>query len=439
MLLLVAVVAAWTLAAVVTYVDTHQEIDRLLDSHLAQTTSILAAQAGHELLELESHDLLTPGDFGQHVTFQVWSGGTDLLLKSADAPGVRLGTLEEGFADTQIAGRRWRVFTVRDRATQVLIEVAEDHGVRDRIAMRVALNALLPLGAALPVLALLILVSVSRALRPLAALGEQVQSREPLALEALELAHVPTEAVPLVQRLNQLFERIRRTTELERRFTADASHELRKPVAAVRAQAEVARTTRDADTRNGALDKVVSACDRMGVLMDQLLMLARLEADSSARLTTRQDLAGIVRQTMADMAPAGLESGGAEIELEAAGATFVGGQADLLETLVRNLLANAMRHGRSMVRVTVAGVPDGVRLTVADDGPGVPSGDLAQLGERFFRGSAAGPGSGLGLSIVRRIADIHQARLEFRAGAAGQGLEVNVWFPAAAPAAAAPG
>ncbi len=430
-LLVTAVAVVWVLAAIATYVDTHRAVDRLLDAHLARTTAVLAAEAGHELLELHSGDLLDADDFGQGVTFQVWEEGNQLVLKSATAPGVRLSDVDTGFTDSVVAGRQWRVFTAWDRERLALVEVAEEHAVRERIARRAAFNALRPLALALPVLALLVWWIVSRALRPLTGLGEQLRTRQPQTLDALDTAGVPAEALPLVQRLNELFRRIRRSIDLQKRFTADASHELRKPVAAVRAQAEVARTTGDPATRNQALDKVIRASDRMAGLIDQLLTLARMEQDAGLPAAVEVDLAATLRQAIADAVASG--AGEAGFRFEVVGDTHVSGQALLLDTLARNLLVNALRHGAAPVDVSLVGTAGGVRLVVADNGPGVPAADLPRLGERFFRGPATGEGSGLGLSIVRRIAEIHGATLGFGPGPSGRGLAVTLVFPPQPP------
>jgi two-component system sensor histidine kinase QseC len=432
-LVLSSVTVAWLAVTVAAYVDAHRETDRLLDAHLAQVTSILAAGAGHELLELDPEDL---GEFagtrsyGQQVSFQVWNDSGELVLSSKDAPKRRLSPGVEGFSDRELAGRRWRVFTTRDREGEFLIEVAEDHSVREAIARRLALSALLPLVAGLPVLGILVWWSIGRALRPIAQLGDQVAARDALDLRPVELSG-PAETLPLVRRLNELFGRIRRASELERRFTADASHELRTPVAAVRAQAEVARTTPVAATRDAALDQVIRASDQMADLLDQLLTLARLEESDAAAAAGPVDLGQVARSTIADLASAlPVEI---DIELEASAGATVRGSAMLLGILVRNLVANALRHGAPPVRVLVSCDDGQVTLRVRDSGAGVSLEELKRLGERFFRGStAASGGSGLGLSIVRRIVELHQGTLVFGPGPGGRGLEVIVSVPASA-------
>lgn len=429
-LLLGTLIAGWTAAVVATYVDAHGEIDRLLDAHLAQATGILAAQAGHELLEVDADEIIGAGPYGQGVTFQVWEAGRVLRVRSADAPGERLSATGHGFTDSTVGGRRWRVFSTWDRTGEVLIEVAENHAIRERIARQVALNALSPLAIALPILALLVWLGVGRALRPLRDLGEEVGRRDPLALEPLDAGGAPAETLPLVDRLNELFSRIRRSTDLERRFTADAAHELRNPVAAIRAQAEVARTTPDPATRDAALDRVVGACDRMAGLVDQLLTLARLEQSTPGHAPIAVDLARIAREVIAEMAPAALAENDVEITLDAPAPVAAAGTPELVAIIVRNLAWNAVRHGRTGVKVAVHCSAGIAVLEVSDEGPGVTDDELPQLGERFHQGAGAGAGSGLGLSIVRRIAELHGGRLVLARGDGGRGFVARVEFPA---------
>jgi two-component system sensor histidine kinase QseC len=260
-----------------------------------------------------------------------------------------------------------------------------------------------------------------------------VEHRDPRNLAPLEVGAPPKEVAPLVESLNRLFARVRESIEHEKRFTADAAHELRTPVAALRAQAQVAQGAATDRERQHALAQVIAGCDRATRLIEQLLTLARLEPAGADRPLQRCDLAGIARAAVAEVAPAAVAKS-TEIELDAPEAAPVEGAPELLAVLARNLVDNAVRYSPagSVVQVSVANVAHAVELRVSDNGSGVPREALARLGERFFRqpGSME-PGSGLGLSIVRRIAELHGARVTFGATAQQGGLTVEVRFPAA--------
>ncbi|MBI2383052.1 MAG: sensor histidine kinase N-terminal domain-containing protein [Gammaproteobacteria bacterium] len=427
LLALLAATAAIGLAtAAMIYRDARRHVGALLDAHLAQTASLLIAQGRHELEEIELEHTPELHRYGHKVAFQVWRDG-HLLLHSANAPESRLSPRDEGFSDARIGGRRWRVFGGWDREREVLIQVGEEYAARDRIAASVARNALLPLLVSLPALAVLIGLAVKRGLRPLDVLGRELTRRDPGKLAPLAPADLPAELRPLVDALNRLFLRVEGSIENERRFTADAAHELRTPIAAVRAQAQVAQgATRDAERRH-ALDGVVAGCDRAARLVDQLLTLARLDPVRLRRDAEVCDLRALARTVAAEVAPAALAQG-VEIEVEEGAAARVRGDAALLSILLRNLLDNAVRHGGG----TPVRIACGERaISVSDRGPGVPAERRSELGRRFHRlpGSAA-PGSGLGLSIVHRVAELHGADLRFDAGADGRGLTVTVRFPA---------
>ena len=280
-------------------------------------------------------------------------------------------------------------------------------------------------------LTLLLWWAVTGGLRPLRTLGEQVARRDPDNLAPLDAGTPPAEVAPLVGSLNHLFERVGQSFARERQFTADAAHELRTPIAALRTQAQVALGATTDFERAKALRQVVAGCDRAARLVDQMLTLARLDPAQADRPAAPCNLVAIARSALADAAPGALDRA-IDVELVAEDDCTVAGDPALLSVLVRNLVDNAVRYGGSgtRVRVTVARDGGGVELRVADDGPGVPAADMGRLGERFYRqmGTAA-TGSGLGLSIVRRIAEVHGALLAFRAAEAGTGLVVSVRFP----------
>ena len=426
-LLLLGMAAAWAVVAVTTYADAHREIDALLDAHLAQAATLVVAQAGHELEELSLDDADAVPD-SQRVVFQVWKDGQDLVFRSSGAPGTRLSSVESGFSDALIGGRDWRVFSRWDRERETLVQVAEEHAARNRITAGIALNSLLPMLAALPLLGVLIWWVVGRGMRPLQVLGDEVARRGPLDLNPIAIEGLPDELRPLAATLDRLFARMRDSLDSERRFTSQAAHELRTPIAAIRAQAEVATVARDSEIARAALRHVIEACDRASRLSEQLLMLARADETEPGASFAACRLDEIAERVVAALAPEAMALG-KSIEFEATEPVALLGNATLLEALLRNLVDNAIRHGGEAcrVRVTCVGEPGEVRLEVEDSGSGPPPDERGQLGRRFHRGATAcSQGSGLGLSIVARIAQIHGARLEFEDGEGGRGFRASV-------------
>lgn len=430
-LLVLAVAGVWVGVGLVTYFDARRDLNVLLDAHLAQSAQLLIAQTGHELMEVDTPSLAEVFPYGQKVIFQVWSTSGSLVLRSRDAPSTRLSVDEDGFADSESLSRHWRVYSGWNREHTVLIQVAEDRATRERLAARIALNSILPLLIGLPLLAVLVSWIVTRAMRPLVTLGHEVERRQPSTLLPIETTGIPEEAAPLVDRLNDLFDRARRSLESERRFTANAAHELRNPLAALRAQAEVAFASANPDISRAALGHVISACDRLARLVQQLLLLARVEEHAYAFRASRLD--EIARKVLSELAPEAV-SIGTNVTLEASVPVLVQGHSELLEIMIRNLVDNAIRHGGSGIDVVVS-----VRmndrsavLDVTDNGSGVDVETLANLGRRFYRPAGAlTQGSGLGLSLVQRIAEIHDGSVRYLRSGEGHGLQVQVTLPAA--------
>ena len=429
LLALAAVAIVWVASSIFAVVRVRHETGELLDAHLVQAAAMLHARVGDDVDDAELEHAPDLHRYARGLAFQVWDEGRRLRLHSANAPDVRLSPQDRGFADVESGGRSWRVFSSLDRKGRVLVQVAEERGARDRIAGGVAGALLLPMIVGLPVLGALLWLALRSGMRPLVALGRDVAVRDPDNLQPLDEASVPREVVPLVASLNELFGRLRHSIDHERRFNADAAHELRTPLAAVRAQAEVALGSATDAERNRALGQVVAGCDRAARLVDQMLTLARLDPQRTLAGGTRFDLAIVARDAVAAIAPAGLVRG-VEVGLDATSAPVVGDPA-LVAILLRNLLDNAIRYSPAgtAVDVRVRTADGGSELAVSDQGPGVPPDERERLGERFHRVLGAGePGSGLGLSIVRRIAELHHAALSFHEPASGRGLEVRVRF-----------
>jgi two-component system, OmpR family, sensor histidine kinase QseC len=416
----------WIVVIALTYVDAQRELDTVLDSHLIQSARLLVAQSAHELEELDFEEPESPGPYDQNVAFQIWRGGRNLVLKSADAPSTRLSPTDSGLSETDIAGTHWRVYSQWDQHRRMLVQVAEDRAVRDKLAARIAFNTTVPMLLTVPLLVIAIGWAIQRALRPVLLLGREVERRRPLALEPMTASGIPREIVPLVDKLNALFAGVRQAFEQERRFTANAAHELRTPLSALRVQAEVARDAHNPATTRAALDQVIVACDRLTRLISQLLTLAR--ADEQATEHSRCRLDSIAREVIADYAPQALAAN-QDISLEASEPIEMEGNVSLLAAMLRNLVDNALRHGGSPLHVTVslAHSGDEILVTVNDDGRGVPPDALQTLSTRFFRPSGTlATGSGLGLALARRIAEWHGGTLVLSAGSGGRGLQARI-------------
>ncbi len=358
-----------------------------------------------------------------------------LILTARDTVEDRIQGLDTGADDYLI-----KPFDMGELSARLRALVRRASGVpapvlRAKLAREMALNLLTPLLYALPTLALLLWIAVGRGLKPLAALRDQISHRAPDNLAPLDAAQAPREVQPLVEQLNTLFRRITDSIENERRFTADAAHELRTPVAAIRAQAQVARGAYDDATRAHALDNVITGCDRAAHLIDQLLTLARLDRSQQAPAQSCR-LRSLAAEAIAELAPQAVNRG-IQLELAEGPEVEIPGLQALLQVLLRNLIDNAIRYNpaSTTVQVSVTRETQAARLTVTDQGPGIPAAELPKVRERFYRLLGTGQeGSGLGLSIAQRIAEIHGATLELGAGVDGKGLRVTVTFPVVAPA-----
>jgi signal transduction histidine kinase len=310
---------------------------------------------------------------------------------------------------------------------------------REEVAGEIAEQLLKPMLFALPVLALLLAIAIGYALAPLRQLARDVAERAPDRLDPLPIETLPAEVEPLVARLNSLFVGIMRALENERRFTADAAHELRTPLAALKAQAQVALASVDAAERQHALNQILGGCNRATHLVAHLLTLARLDARTENQL---QNLAlrPIAEEVLARSAGEAIQRN-CDLVLRD-GDAEVRGDALLMEVLLRNLIDNALRHsGGSLIEVSIAQHEGRATLTVTDNGRGIPHQERERVQQRFYRGTGVGagntamqdsPGSGLGLSIVNRVAELHGGTLDISPGPSGIGVSLRVRLPLAA-------
>ncbi len=427
-----AVIVVWGAVVAATWRDARHELDELLDGHLAQAAALLVVQ------QMSDFDEEAPRNgapalhrYAPKVAFQIFHEG-QLVHRSSNAPTRALLTsFHPGFETVRIDGISWRVFATQHPRTGVQVYVGEQTASRESIFEAVLRSLLWPMALALPALGLAVWAAVRWGMGPLLTLRQQLNERHPQALQAVAVDGLPIEMVPLVESLNALFGRVTRLMESERRFTADAAHELRTPIAAIRAQAQVAQGAASGEARREALDNTLAGCDRASRLIDQLLILSRLDS-GDVPPTQRLDMGLLVQGVMADLAPQALAKR-QQLSFDAEPGLHIMGNDVLLAVLARNLVDNAIRYSPASARVSVTLRHRGadVELDVQDSGPGLTAAQQQRLGERFFRvpGSEQS-GSGLGWSIVRRIAALHQGRVRVTDADAG-GLNVTVLLPAA--------
>ena len=430
-LVLTVVVSVWLATAALTWFDARHELDELLDSHLAQAAALLVVQQAPEIGD-DDHaiDAPTLHRYAPKVVFQVFHEGR-LALRSANAPitpMVEAGKhFKIGFETVRIEGDAWRVFATTGAESDVQVYVGERTSLRAEILWAVLQSMLWPMAVALPLLALAVWWAVYRGVAPMRRLGRVLAERQALALQPVTLDRAPSEMAPMVDALNGLFERIGTLMEAERRFTADAAHELRTPIAAIRMQAQVALGEADEALRRHALQSTLDGCDRATRLVEQLLTLSRLEADAGPDMAA-VDLRTLAQRVVGETAAKAIGKN-QTLGFEATEPCIIPGNETLLALLVRNLVDNAVRYSPPSAKIKVAVRRRGARvvLSVQDSGPGLAEADRERLGERFFRvpGSLES-GSGLGWSIVRRIAAVHRLALQVESSAELGGLAVRL-------------
>lgn len=441
-LLLGGLSACWLIAVAFIWHDSHNEIDELFDAQLAQTAQALLTQAGaSDDHGHEPGDMEELGDFGEiahkyqrHIRCQIWRSDGRLLLRSHGAPETPM-TRREGFSEEDGREGHWRYFSQWNAKHTLQVQVAEDHRVRDGLVAHIATRLLLPALAGLVLIALWVWLATRQSLTTLDQLARQIDARAPQQLQPVVPARAPTEIRPMIDALNDLFQRVDQALEAERRFTADAAHELRTPLAALQAQAQVALRARDDAERSRSLQQLRQGLERSSHLVDQMLALARLDPEAAPPDWAEVDLSQIVAEACAEVGPLILERA-LDFSLDAPSVVLVPGHADWLRLLVRNLVDNAARYAPQGGHVEVRITPheDWTNICVSDDGPGIPPEERARVLHRFYRlGNNDMPGSGLGLSIVARIAELHGARFLLGESSMG-GLAAYIDLPRVPPA-----
>jgi len=415
---LVALAAGWGV-----YRAALLDADTLFDYQLRQLALSLRDQG-------VAQGLAGPGE-SYEVVVQIWDDSGERIYLShpySDLP--QRATL--GFEDVSSPSGGWRVYSVQMHGHT--IQVAQPLGVRRELARAHALRTLVPVLVLLPLLAAALWFGADRALRPLLAMARELRARDPALLAPLADEGREAEIRPLVRALNDLLRRLAAALERQRAFVADAAHELRSPLTALKIQVQLLERAPDAAGRRNAGEQLASGIERASHLVEQLLTLARNDADSGGQPFVPVALGDAVREAIAEVAPLA-DARGVDLGLAGAEEVSVRGDAEALRILVRNLADNGVRYTPRGGRVDASVRAHGQEavIEVADTGPGIPAAERARVFSRFYRGRVGEEsGSGLGLAIVKAIAESHGGRVELASAPSG-GLLVRAILPREMP------
>ncbi|MCX6116830.1 MAG: sensor histidine kinase N-terminal domain-containing protein [Proteobacteria bacterium] len=448
----------WVVAAYVTYRDTKRDVSQLFDGHLLESAVALLKQAQHErreimmqensedpdgkddagesdddvpiagtsreIEELREHEAL----FEKRLFFEIWNNEGELLLRTHDHL-KDIPTEDEGFYDVRKSAIPMRVYSQWNQDHTLRIVVAESLDARDALSRRSLRGVLKTMAISSFVLLMLLVFVIEWSLKPIRNLSAEIANRSANDLSDISYAKVPKELLSTVKSLNLLFRKLTHSIEKERRFTADAAHELRTPLAAIRIQAEVALREVDSTARAKALKGTIEGVDRATHLVEQLLLLARLDPDESVPLD-KLSLKELVISAIQDVAPIAIAKS-IEIVLEESADCLVSTHEPLVKILLRNLIDNAVRYTpeHGFVKVSLNKNIQGDCIVIEDSGSGLTAEQLKIVGQLFNRlNRPSGGGSGLGLSIVMKIAAILNLTVSFENLTNSSGLKVCVQF-----------
>ena len=418
-----------------TYDKSRHEAEELLDGQLAISMRLIEAQIHHDqsffglanpssngnaqrwsgTSGIEEIGDTDRGPYEPEIAFGVWNINGLPLLRSSNATRMeQLST--EGFSDLQINGRAWRSYTKISAGGQYRIQVAHSIETRDYAGLEVAQRVTYPLILALPLLLLTIYYAIQISLKPVRQLAREIGQRRGSDSEPINTHGVIKELLPVIASFNQLLGRVKQSSENERRFTADAAHELRSPLAGLKVQAQVAFASSDPETQRRALNNVLLGVQRSERLVEQLLRLSKLDPAHSDGLQMHPVNLRYLTLEALDATRSERATRQQSVKLEMpSDDVYVWGDYDLLLVMATNVLSNAAKYSPADTVVTVGLVSeaDSVALVFSDEGPGVPESELPAITERFKRGrTSQGEGSGLGLAIVKRIVELHHGGLE---------------------------
>ncbi|OZG71032.1 two-component sensor histidine kinase [Hahella sp. CCB-MM4] len=467
------IIISGLITLVTNYAETHEQVEELFDAELAQMSRLLQSILANQLksthlnalkqalvyedyedskeMESDEEHYQEYNELGhkyeKKLAFQVWHENGQILIHTQSAKEYEYKRMPAGFHDLKVGDSAWRTFTLHDPQLRLWIQVAQRADVRSELTQQIALQSLWPSLALIVLLVFGISWVVTRGLLPLGEVSSELKQRSADNLSTLPHDHYPEELRSLVSALNDLFTRLQKAMERERRFTADAAHELRTPLAATKVHLENATTAlksledstketvenndsnRDSEREKekekekekesnsslyrrvagDSIDKALTGLQRLIHMVEQLLQLSRLDQENAILEKKPVQWGDLVNEEIAAVEDYAKEKG-IDIAVTDNASSPIEGNPGMLRILLRNLLDNAIRYSPSGSQITI--VLRQHQLIIEDQGPGIPSELREQMFERFFRGKATREsGSGLGLSISLQIAELHGATL----------------------------
>lgn len=436
--LLISITVASAINGIGNFLLDEQVIQPYLDGQLVRMASLInvlykstnsSTKARMEILEyLKKTQPITK----QKFIFQVWSKHPKLILDSYDQYHLNLQDRPLGFSDLTIDDKDWRIYALEDAELKVKVIVGESYNLRRELADDIATSNAYILLVTYPVFGLLVWFIISFALRSITRVTNEISNRASTFLEPVQLKEIPIEIKPLVAELNQLFMRLKLAFERNKRFAADAAHELRTPLAALKTHVQVALKADNEIDKDKAFEKVIESVDRSSHVVAQLLTLSRLGEEESLTDIKPFDLHKTATEIIAYLAPHALEKN-IDIELlTPPEQRIILGNETAVGILIRNVVDNAIRYTppKGAVTITILTNANYTIFRVVDTGMGVPVELRERIFERFYRvlGTKA-TGSGLGLAIVSQIAALHHAEINLSSPPNGIGLQFDVAFP----------
>nr|WP_268991682.1 quorum sensing histidine kinase QseC [Limnobaculum eriocheiris] len=439
LLFILLVVVTWSIASFLAWRQTSKNIDEMFDTQqmiFAKRLSVLQPETiGNISQQLPKTKKLLRHNRGSQdddaLAFAIFTPDGKMVLHDGDnGSNFIFNYHQDGFADSAISADDdlWRIVWLKTADNRYIVAVGQELDYRGDMLEALLVSQLKPWLIALPLMVLLMIWLITRELKPLRHIASQLNRRQPDDDSPLMTSRLPSEVQPIVDALNKLFVRIGTMMMRERRFTSDAAHELRSPLAALRVQTEVVQISGDDETmRQHALANLTDGIDRSTRVVDQLLMLSRLDSFSQLDDVQQIEWQLLLQNGIADIySKAQAEDVDIRLDIRQTPAP-VKGQQLLLSVMVRNLLDNAIRYGCQGKIITVT--LDKHSFSVEDEGPGVSDEYLQRIGERFFRPPGQEKnGSGLGLSIVQRIAHLHGLDVKFSNRESGGFKAVISWY-----------